>query len=571
MSNEESALIIPEGVTLMSGRSPTEAGGMLEMSERTDRKIMLKLMSGVHVTGLRLRGYNPSNTKSLGDTTRAISIPGSSGVVVENNEIFGWPHSGVYITDAPADRSATPRITRNFIHNNLQCGDGQGVQMGAGGFARIDHNLFNYNRHDVASVGRAGQGYLAELNFSLTSGPKCGGTLKYYNQHYDMHGEFDGYGGVAGTFMEIRRNTIRGAQEYYVIKGRPAFWLRGTPTQKAIFTGNVVHAKDQIGDKGAVRVTGGLAAWTSLTKKGKLVIKDNRLCVDTAGELAVGDFNGDGRDDVFQSIGTLWVYSPSGTREWHVLNDSTVRLANLRLGDFDGNGKTDVFSQSGDRWLVSYGGTSAPTALPAGSNIPLKNYRFGDFDGDGKTDVFRANGSQFFSSSGGATGWQPLAVSKLAIGDLRFGDFDGNGKTDVFSLANNQWSVSDGGSSGWRRLNARLSSKLGSLVFADFDGDRKTDIARTSGGKWQVSLGGATPWQTLQFRRKEDLAVGMLFGDFNGDGRDDVLQHGVPTAVPVPTCWALRSPNPRLVSLNYFRLSPGGAKPLDRWSTYDMR
>ena len=66
MSNEESALIIPEGVTLMSGRSPTEAGGMLEMSERTERKIMLKLMSGTRVTGLRLRGYNPSNTQEPG-------------------------------------------------------------------------------------------------------------------------------------------------------------------------------------------------------------------------------------------------------------------------------------------------------------------------------------------------------------------------------------------------------------------------------------------------------------------------------------------------------------------------
>jgi hypothetical protein len=368
--------------------------------------------------------------------------------------------------------------------------------------------------------------------------------------------------------MEIRRNTIRGAQEYYVFYNRPAFWLRGTPQDKAIFAANAVHSSDSTGRRGAVRST--VAAF-ELIRQRKLVISGNRLCFDTAGELAVGDFNGDGRDDVFQSVGTLWVYSPSGSREWNVLNDSTVRLASLGLGDFDGDGKTDVFTQSGDQWLVSSGGTGAPTPLPAGSNIPIRGYRFGDFDGDRKTDVFRANGSQWFYSSGGATSWRPLAVSRLGVGDLRFGDFDGDGATDVFSLANGQWSVSYGGSSAWRRLNARLSSNLGSLVFADFNGDHKTDVARASGGNWQVSWGGATGWQVLQYRRSESLSAGMLFGDFNGDGKDDVLQHGVRASVPQPACWALRSTDPRLVSLDRFRLSPAGGQPFGVWSTAEMR
>jgi hypothetical protein len=476
----------------------------------------------------------------------------------------------VYVKGPYPSRGAGPRVTRNFIHNNVQCGDGQGVQLATDGFARIDHNLFDYNRHDVGSLYDA-DGYLAELNFSLTSGPKClpGHALQYYNQHYDMHGQFGGYKGQAGTFMEIRRNTIRGAQEYYAFYNRPAFWLRGTPRDKAIFAGNVVHNSDSTGRRGGVRST---IPSIVLVAQRKLLVGGNRLCFDTAGELAVGDFNGDGRDDVFQSVGTLWVYSPSGSREWIVLNDSTVRLVNLGLGDFDGDGRTDVFLQSGDQWLISRGGTTSPTPLPAGSNIPLKGYRFGDFDGDRKTDVFRANGTQWFYSSGGATSWKPLAVSRLRVGDLRFGDFDGNGTTDVFSLANGQWSVSDGGSSGWRRLNARLSSNLASLVFADFNGDHKSDVARTSGGNWQVSWGGATGWQVLQYRRSENLAAGMLFGDFTGDGHDDVLQRGVRTALPQQTpCWAARSVDPRLVSLNRFRLSSAGAQPFGVWSTAEMR
>jgi hypothetical protein len=63
----------------------------------------------------------------------------------------------------------------------------------------------------------------------------------------------------------------------------------------------------------------------------------------------------------------------------------------------------------------------------------------------------------------------------------------------------------------------------------------------------------------------------MLFGDFNGDGKDDVLQHGVRASVPQPACWALHSPDPRLVSLDRFRLSSAGAQPFGIWSTAEMR
>jgi hypothetical protein len=63
----------------------------------------------------------------------------------------------------------------------------------------------------------------------------------------------------------------------------------------------------------------------------------------------------------------------------------------------------------------------------------------------------------------------------------------------------------------------------------------------------------------------------MLFGDFTGDGHDDVLQHGVRAAIPQPACWALRSPDPRLVSLSYFRLSSAGGRPFGIWSTANMR
>lgn len=549
---------VPEGVTLESDRSPTAQGGLLYMSRSlSGHRPMLKLAANTRITGLRLRGFDLFDTNDRQDGTDAILISGVEGVLVDNDEIYGWPNAGVEVSGAPngVRTAARIHITESFIHNNVQCGAGYGVVVGGSGFALIDRNVFNYDRHDVADDGRPDTGYIAESNFVLTSGPTCN---DHYNQHFDMHGTGGGSlhaGGTAGRYVAIRDNTIRGDQAYGFLGhlNRPAFQLRGAPVDSARFIDNAVAHSDE---DSAVRVDG--ADRNDLKSKGKLVVDGNAYGVNTAKELVVGDFNGDGHADVFQATGAVWVYSPSGRGAWRILNTSRLRLGRLGLGDFNGDGRTDVFAQDGTRWLVSYGGTSAWQSLPAGSNISIKYYRFGDFDGDGKTDVFRANGSYFYILSGGATGWQQLAKSALKLDKLRFGDFNGDGKTDVFSLANGHWSVSYGGVSHWQRINELLSPTLAGLVFADFDGDGRTDIARSHDGRWEVSYGGATGWRPLD-RFVQPGFFAMLFGDFNGDKRADVLQYGVAGSVANA-----------FTSLSRFKLSSAGARSLVVWSMQDM-
>ena len=72
----------------------------------------------------------------------------------------------------------------------------------------------------------------------------------------------------------------------------------------------------------------------------------------------VGDFDGDGKDDLFMATGSGWYYSPAGNAEWRFLSAKTETLGSVLLGDFDGDGRTDVFTQIGDKWLVSWGGRS---------------------------------------------------------------------------------------------------------------------------------------------------------------------------------------------------------------------
>ena len=560
-----SVLHIPAGVTLESDRSTRHAGGVLSLSQNLPyTKAMLELSSGDRVTGLRLLGYSfgrgGDETYTIGDTYGTedglnVSQP---NVLIDNNEIAGWPGSGVLVHDLaypnwpPAggvlNERYPPRhsseddlitglasevhITDNYIHNNVGCTDGYGVNVGGNsGFALINRNVFDYNKHDVAGGGQAGTGYIASSNLSLTDGVECRGDSGMgsltYGGHFDMHGTAPGsghVGGIAGTYIEVRNNAIRGDQRFHIHLGhafdhRSAFDIRGTPTDKAIFAGNVTEASG--GD--AISISG--ADQVLLESHNKLLVDGNSYGVNTSQQLAVGDFDGDGCSDVFLATGAVWVYSPCGTGIWRYLNTSGYRLGQLAFGDFNGDGKTDVFTQRGDRWYVSYGGKTAFQLLPAGSNIPMKDYRFGDFDGDGKTDIFRANGRQFYYSDDGASPWKPLASSSKTIGELRFCDFNGDGRTDVFSLANHQWSVSYGGRTQWHRLNAELSSNLNELVFADFNGDGRCDIVRAHGRGFQISWGGTTAWDDQPTRYQADATfAGTLLGNFNGGRAQDILR-----------------------------------------------
>ncbi|MFQ5821372.1 MAG: FG-GAP-like repeat-containing protein [Candidatus Heimdallarchaeota archaeon] len=238
---------------------------------------------------------------------------------------------------------------------------------------------------------------------------------------------------------------------------------------------------------------------------------------------AVGDFNGDGRDDIVTFIrdtksgGGRWdVYVALSTgssfgkgMKWH--NYFCVGNEIPAVGDFNGDGKDDIItfvrdtksgSERGDVWVALSTGSSFGQGMKwhnffcVGNEIPA----VGDFNGDGKDDlvtfvrdtksggergdvwVTLSNGSSF----GKGMKWHNYFCISNEIPAV--GDFNGDGKDDIVTF------VRDTKSGGER-------------------GD--VWVALSTG----ASFGKGMKWHDYFSVSNEIPAV----GDFNGDGEDDLV------------------------------------------------
>jgi hypothetical protein len=184
----------------------------------------------------------------------------------------------------------------------------------------------------------------------------------------------------------------------------------------------------------------------------------------------------------------------------------------LRLGDFNADGKADVFAAWDHTWHVSDGGTAPWKVLNTMSSLEVDRLAFADFNADGKVDVFatwKRNGKMIWHVSyGGTEPWVDLNdMSSLALDRLAFADFNADGKADVFATWKRNgkmiWHVSYSGTEPWVDLNDMSSLEVDRLAFADFNNDDKADAFAVFGGKlkntgdWHMSSGGTEMWQEL--------------------------------------------------------------------------
>jgi hypothetical protein len=422
---------------------------------------------------------------------------------------------------------ANVKIERNFLHHNEQSGFGYGSVMSHGGRAVVLANTFLANRHAIASSGEPHNEYRAWYNLVETYVPDYtwaeAGSLSDTGrqQDFDMHGTGPGgYGWVGGYELDIAANTFLGGNRFnFELRGHPChtIYFRDNVTQRTQTSGggNVINFH-KVGSPGIpFHVHGPDIATSPVTTAPDDAVSQvfdeynqfgnsNPAYANPGARLAVGDFDGDGVQDLFMATGTAWYYSPGGVAEWRFLNAQSGKIDSLLFGDFDGDGRTDVVQKDGNRLMVSWGGESDWEVLNAGPVLAsISDMAVGHFTdrdpkqkGPWRDDIFLADGKQWFVSEAGSGPFVAVQTSSFRVKDLRFGNFDKDPKTDVMGVEAGRWRFSSGARSSWTPMAVSLTNTVAPLVVADFNGDGLSDIAVSSNGIWMVSYGGATPWSS---------------------------------------------------------------------------
>ncbi len=565
--------LIPSGVTVRGNRRGILFGAQLwiqhghNASGDADAPGLFKTTgSNARITALRMKGPSRDPNYS-GPALKGLNLDNHYRTVVDHNDISDWTLSAIDTAgwdgeprtcQAPTEVPVLPEhrnlhISRNLIHHNDA---GYGVAAGSGAIPLISGNVFLINIHSVTSDGFANSGFAAQNNLFLTGNVSADVDVHGNTLNSNIHD-----GGIGGAGVYVDGNTFF-RQAHLDIQENPqangyngwSFSLRGYACSGALdtFYDNVV-AEDVNSAIAAVVDSDPTATsipWTLAKPHTPFLRVNSKFSMpDPAHELAVGDFDGDGKNDLFMATGAGWYYSPRGNAEWRFLSAKTETVDTLFFGDFDGDGRTDVFTQIGDNWMISWGGRSDWKLLSTNHGQPgghpivgMLNFYVGDFVGDSRADVFYTDGFDWYVSDGGVGPLLPYAQSSFRVEDLAFGHFDAkrqfgdDSKLDVVGVVQDdtglaQWMVVYAQTThNWQLLRpgTALTRSMKDLIVADFDGDGTSDIAIIHGDvvpngtyNWEVSRNGRTGWERLADTTGPSPFAGV--GNFDDTNGADIL------------------------------------------------
>jgi hypothetical protein len=225
---------------------------------------------------------------------------------------------------------------------------------------------------------------------------------------------------------------------------------------------------------------------------------------------------------------------------------TSVDWDNFITGDFNNDGLKDLAgrSPSDGQWRVllnTGSGFAAPAIWGAlGTGTTWSDFVAGDFNGDGLTDVAAraasgvwvvgiSDGTQFINAEWGA--WS----KNVTWHDVQVGDVDGDGRDDIAGRSSTgRWFVAFSMGDHFENVNvANWSTNVTwhDVLIGDFNGDGRADItAHSSTGKFVVGLANGAPW--VEHTKWVTTIWGMpmvagyefgRIGDFNGDGKDDIV------------------------------------------------
>jgi hypothetical protein len=258
--------------------------------------------------------------------------------------------------------------------------------------------------------------------------------------------------------------------------------------------------------------------------------------------IAVGDFNGDGKQDLATANDlNVSILLGDGTGHFSAATNFDVGESHYSVvvGDFNGDGNQDLATANFGTGYVSIflgdgtGHFSAATRYgPFGGPYSVA---VGDFNGDGKQDlavVRRDSSATVAILLGDGAGHFGTATSFGPGGNyaaIAVGDFNGDGNQDlaVVNEGSNNVSILFGDGAG--HFSAATTFAVGtqpvSVAAGDFNGDGKQDLAVANYYSANVSilLGDGAG----HFSAATNFVVGggplsVAVGDFNGDGKQDL-------------------------------------------------
>ena len=399
------ALQAGQSLTAKKGceRGPRSVGPRIFVRDRNRPGTSLFIVRGnnVRIAGFRLEGPTPviggegSAGAGADDFDKAFGITvistenaaPVSGILISNMEIYHWPGAGIEVRDVDEGENARFRqslataagvlIEHNFIHHNRHFdGFGYGVTVAKGGYALVQRNVFEGNRHamagDSANKERSDfSGFIFRENLVLPGGGVHCNTLHvpftdiavgkvcWRTHQIDMHGTQSTSTsahccGTAGETMLIERNTLlytggpRPLGPTTVHENGLAIKIRGNPKDRVWVDGNVfAHSNraDAIAQTGEIqRVAGpnGPTAFVEVITRPITVTGNNRFGANPMAQLGRCDFVGDGNPDAFLATGNTWWARSSFSGHWRFLNVMPEGLGQVVLGDMNGDGRCDV-------------------------------------------------------------------------------------------------------------------------------------------------------------------------------------------------------------------------------------
>lgn len=527
-------LQIPAGVTLRGDRQLTLMGPEIWMPFSSSGHVMMEVAGDdTRITGLRITGPNTNrNIQDPEHDNRGIVVLEDrfAGTIIDHNDIGLWDHQAVAVrgddqnfndfedqscgtpsSTPPRLRPYKTRVARNFIHHNLPQNKGYGVNSNSGAFPFIEGNVFVSNRHAIAETNSTPRtGYRAWYNLVLWDAPTQYFAITHTHD-FDVHGTGDnGFGGRAGGYNDIFSNTFFGTN-------RDNFEIRGDNCEYVEFRNNIsLQSRND-----TVNISDGLPGPVLIHPDVRIARQPHQFNQPDPTEVfGIGDFDGDGNQDLFMATGTAWYYSSSGVADWRFLSAKREHLDDLRFGDFDGDHRTDVLGKNGEALEASWGGASEWERVN-GIDAPMRQLAVGDFDGNGRADIFYADGDTWHVAFNGGS-FEETQTSSKRVADLRFGDFDGDGTTDVMGVVSGAWQVSYSARSSWTALRSRLTNTVNHLFVADFDGNGRADLATLvtqplPGGnvrfRWRFSRDGVSGWTDLVTTTFFPAAIGRFAED----------------------------------------------------------